>query len=148
MSDAPAFPPMAPHDSTSILFIDGYDTDRRYYVERLKMTCPDFQIYEAGSGNEGLNIYNSRRIDCVILELGLPDASGFRILGTLVPVARAPEIPVIVLTRLSHASLLKVAKTNGARNVLQKPFVSGDMLEKAVLKALATRLRDQKKSST
>jgi hypothetical protein len=57
MPDSPGSPSIAPHDSTSVLFIDGYDTDRRYYVGRLKMTCPDFKIYEAASGKEGLSIW-------------------------------------------------------------------------------------------
>ena len=132
--------------SKSILFIDGHDTDRHYYAERLRLTCPDFLVIEVASGSEALKIYKDRRIDCVILELGLPDGSGFEVLAKLVPVARAPEIPVVVLTELSQESLLKVARMNGAQIVLQKAFVSGDMLEKAVWKALAAVPRDPKKA--
>jgi DNA-binding NarL/FixJ family response regulator len=132
--------------SKSILFIDGHDTDRHYYAERLRLTCPDFLVIEVASGSEALKIYKDRRIDCVVLELGLPDGSGFEVLSKLVPVARAPEIPVVVLTQLSHESLLQVARRNGAQIVLQKAFVSGDMLEQAVLKALAGVQRDWKKN--
>jgi DNA-binding NarL/FixJ family response regulator len=74
----------------------------------------------------------------VILELGLPDASGFEVLTRLVPVARHPEIPVIVLTQFTHEALLEVAKINGAFGVLQKHTTSGDELAIAVHKALTT----------
>jgi DNA-binding NarL/FixJ family response regulator len=41
-----------------------------------------------GAGQSGLALYRSRRIDCVVLELSLPDQSGFQTLAELVPVAR------------------------------------------------------------
>jgi CheY-like chemotaxis protein len=145
MSDSPDSSPAGAHTSKSILFIEGEDRNRQYYAERLKAACPDLRIYEAASGKTGLKLYDAHLIDCVILELGLPDMSGFEVLTKLVPVARAPEVPVIVLTHLSSLPLLQVARLNGAQTVLQKATASGDDLEKAVLKALATIQRDPKK---
>lgn len=144
MSDCPDTP-SPDHGTKSILFIDGNDLDRHYYAERLKAACPDLRIYEAASGKAGLELYEAHLIDCVILELGLPDMSGFELLTKLVPVVHAPEVPVIVLTQLSTVSLLQVARLNGAQTILQKATASGDHLEKAVLKALATIQRDPKK---
>jgi DNA-binding NarL/FixJ family response regulator len=135
-----------PHPPKSILFIDGHDLDRHYYAQRLKAGCPDFCIYEAASGKGGLELFDAHQMDCVILELVLPDMSGFEVLATIVPVARAPELPVIVLTQLSSLSMWQVAERNGAQAVLQKGYVSGDDLEKAVPKALARIQRDPKKA--
>lgn len=128
-----------------MLFIDGHDIDRHYYAQRLKAACPDLLIYEAASGKTGLELYYANLIDCVVLELGLPDMSGFEVLAKLVPVARAPEVPVIVLTKLTSLALLQVARLNGAQAILQKDTASGDDLEKAVLKAMATVQKDPKK---
>src|SRR5262245_57288389 len=100
----------SPPNSKAILFIDGYDTDRHYYAQRLKQSCPDLHIYEAASGEKGLELYSANVIDCVILELELPDISGFEVLVKLVPIARAPELPVIVLTQLCSLLFLQVAK--------------------------------------
>jgi PAS domain S-box-containing protein len=130
---------------TAILLIDGHDKDRQYYAQRLKQGCPDFLIFEAASGQAGLEIHKSHSIDCVILELGLPDMSGFEVLVKLVPTARRPDIPVIVLTEFSNQALLELATKNGAQVTLQKDTMSGDLLERAVLKALATVQRDGKK---
>jgi CheY-like chemotaxis protein len=129
----------------SILLVDGNDKDRQYYAEWLRLSCPDFLIFEAASGRAGLELYQSHAIDCVILELGLPDMSGFEVLVQLVPIARRPEIPVIVLTQFSNQALLEVATMNGAQVTLQKNTTAGDLLERAVLKALATVQRDSKK---
>ena len=135
----------SPHTSKSILLIDGNDADRQYYLERLKQSCPDLLIYEAASGKSGLELYYANLIDCVILELRLPDMSGFEVLTTLVPIARVPEVPVIVLTVVSNLPLLQVAKLNGAQTILQKSTASGDQLVTAVEKGLARVQTDPKK---
>ena len=145
MSDSPDSSKTAAHTTRSVLFIDGHDIDRQYFAQRLKAACPDLHIYEAASGKTGLELYYANLIDCVILELGLPDMSGFEILTKLVPIARAPEVPVIVLTRLTSLPLMQVARVNGAQAILQKDVATGDHLEKAVLKALARVPRDPKK---
>lgn len=56
-----------------------------------------------------------------------------------------PEVAVIVLTRLSNPYLLEAALTNGARAPLQKNMASGDLLDMAVLKAMAAVQRDRKR---
>ena len=135
----------SPHTSKSILLIDGNADDRQYYAERLKQSCPDLLIYEAASGKSGLELYYANLIDCVILELRLPDMSGFEVLTTLIPVARVPEVPVIILTVVSNLPLLQVARLNGAQAILQKLTASGDQLVAAVEKGLARVQTDPKK---
>lgn len=136
-------------DAKSILLIDDNDKDRRYYTHRLKVSSPyDYVIFEAVTGQAGLDLFKAHPIDCVILELGLPDMSGFEVLIKLVPIAQRPEIPVVVLTRFSNGSLIQVACQNGAFAALYKSPTSGDDLDMVVHKALATIPRDHKKDAT
>lgn len=134
-------------DTKSILFIDGHDQDRWYYVHRLKLTSQDYLIFEAATGQAGLDLCSSHSIDCVILEIDLPDMSGFEVLAKLVPIANHPELPVIMLTRLSNPDLLDLAKKNGAQVGLRKLGTSGDILDQTILKAIATVPRDGKKGT-
>jgi DNA-binding response OmpR family regulator len=92
---------------------------------------------EAATGRMGLDLFQSQSIDCVVLELDLPYMSGFEVLLTLVPLARQPEIAVIFLTRLTNPHLHKVGVQNGAQAYLRKTFTSGDLLDNAILKAIA-----------
>jgi CheY-like chemotaxis protein len=60
-------------DAKSILLIDDNDKDRQYYTHRLKVSSPhDYVIFEATTGQVGLDIFKAHRIDCVILEFSLP----------------------------------------------------------------------------
>jgi DNA-binding NarL/FixJ family response regulator len=134
-------------DAKSVLLIDGHDKDRQYYAHRLSVSSPDYQIFEAATGQSGLKLYKACDIDCVILELHLPDMSGFDVLVQLVPVARRPEIPVVVLTRFNNQGLLEIAKMNGAFATLQKTTTAGDDLDRILRQAMATITRDGKKRS-
>lgn len=124
-------------DGTTILLIDGHDKDRQFYAQSLKAISPDYMILEAATAPTGLDLYNSRSIDCVVLELELLDISGFEELAKLIPIAQHPAIAVLVLTRLPYASLLAIAKKNGAHEALLKTTTSGKILHQAIIQAVA-----------
>jgi DNA-binding NarL/FixJ family response regulator len=130
--------------SLTILLIDGSLEDLDYYGERLRRSSPDYVVIHAASGRTGLAICNNQRIDCVILELDLPDMSGFEVLLRLIPTVRHPEMPVIVLTRISNAYLLEAAMANGAQAALRKTTASGDILDHAIFKAIGAIPRSSK----
>lgn len=127
-----------------VLVVDGYDQDRAYYVQRLKYSLPDFAVYEACNGQAALDLFSFRKIDCVILEIDLPDMSGFEVLVNLVPIVHYPEVAVIVLTRLTNQGIFELAVKSGAQTALQKDVTSGDVLDAMVLKGIAKVQRSTK----
>jgi CheY-like chemotaxis protein len=124
-----------PSSSLSILVIDGNREERDRYIHRLETASSDYVIYAASTGHGGLEVYRSHVIDCVVLELELPDMSGFGVLVKLVPLAQHPEIPVIILTRLNFVSLMQLALLNGAHLCLYKSMSPDDLLNTAILEA-------------
>jgi PleD family two-component response regulator len=86
----------------SVLLIDGSKNQRTYWADQLKRCSADYEIVEASDGESGLALYRSRRIDCVVREVALPDDSGFPTLVKLVPMASQPQVPVIVLTQIPY----------------------------------------------
>jgi len=58
----------------------------------------DIRITRATSGGEGLDILRSRKIDCVILDLKLPDTTGFAVLTEIQRDERLRDIPIVVFT--------------------------------------------------
>ena len=122
---------------TSVLIIDGSKSQRSYWVDQLKRCSPNYEIVEASDGQSGLDLYRSQRIDCVVLELSLPDQSGFETLVHLVPIASRPYVAVVVLTLITHPEIWELAKENGAYICLAKKFTSGEDLDKAIQRAVA-----------
>jgi len=123
--------------TTSVLLIDGSKNHRAYWADQLKRCSPDYQIIEADDGQSGLDLYRSQRIDCVVLEVALPDDSGFSTLVNLVPIVSKPQVPVIVLTQIPYPGVWEVAKENGAYACFHKPHASGADLHNAIQRAVA-----------
>src|SRR5262249_19489638 len=116
----------APTIRTTILLIDPHKEDREYWTQRLNVSSPNYVVLEAETGKAGLLSCQSNRVDCVLVEVTLPDMSGFEVLVRLVPRARHPEIAVIFLTRQALYSLSDVALSNGAQAYFLKSHISGD----------------------
>lgn len=123
--------------TTSVLLIDANATDRIRFAAHLKNCSPDYVIIEAADGQSGLDLFRSRRVDCVVLSLELPDRSGFQVLVDLVPIASRPHVAVLVLTNRTQRGLHEIARQNGAYACFVKQFTSGDDLERAILRAMA-----------
>jgi CheY-like chemotaxis protein len=132
-------------ESLQILFVDGNDQDRKYYVERLKKSSRECVIFQAETGRRGLELYRTHSIDCVVLELELPDMSGLEVLVNLIQSFRHPEVSVIILTQSNFLSLMELAILNGAYISLHKQIATGDHLERAILQAVAVRQPDRER---
>ena len=130
-------PPNPEIPTTSVLLIDGNDTDRANFAAQLKRRAPDYKILEATEGNAGLLLYRSRRVDCVVLALELPDMSGFKVLVDLVPIASRPNLAVIMLTNRLQRGLREIALQNGAYTCFVKQYMSGEDLDRAIHRAMA-----------
>jgi two-component system KDP operon response regulator KdpE len=124
-------------DATTVLLIDDDPHYRDYYAQRLQASVSNYDVVQAPTGRSGLDICARQPTDCVVLEIDLPDLSGFEVLAKLVPRAYHPEIAVIILTRLPNPFLLDLAIKNGAQVALQKTLGSGDLLAPSILKAIS-----------
>jgi CheY-like chemotaxis protein len=58
----------------------------------------DIEIVEAGSGAQAMQYLSAGDIDCAVLDLRLPDMSGFELLERVRDDARMSQVPVVVYT--------------------------------------------------
>ena len=124
-------------DRKKILLIEDHDIVRRYYADRLRQLLSDNVIIEATTGKTGLDLFEWQTIDCVVLDLSLPDMSGFEVLAKLIPATGQPRAPVVVLTAIDHGPLLEAAESKGATIALQKDLTSADELATHIMRAMA-----------
>jgi hypothetical protein len=71
-------------------------------AERLSITellgSEDIEIATAESGRAALDLMRERNFDCVVLDLALPDISGFELLAEVQKDAKLRETPIVVFT--------------------------------------------------
>ncbi len=58
----------------------------------------DITISKASSGKEAFNLLNSEQFDCIVLDMGLPDMTGFDLLHKIKLEKSLADVPIIVYT--------------------------------------------------
>ncbi|HEY8359236.1 MAG TPA: HAMP domain-containing protein, partial [Ramlibacter sp.] len=79
-----------------LLVIEDNDIERDAVVELL--AHDDIEIVTAGRGDDALAILREQQFDCVVLDLRLPDMTGFELLEHLRADPQLIAIPVVVFT--------------------------------------------------
>lgn len=82
----------------------------------------------------GLEYLKNNDADIILLDLGLPDSSGFDTILTVC--AQVPDIPVVVLTGLNDEELAIEAIQRGAQDYLVKGRIQGDLLSASIQYAM------------
>ncbi|MBN2390444.1 MAG: pyridoxal-phosphate dependent enzyme [Anaerolineae bacterium] len=67
-------------------------------LRRILQTHGEFQINEAHTGKEGLDMIRATQPDLILLDLMMPDMDGFAVIDNLKADPRLKDIPVIVIT--------------------------------------------------
>jgi CheY-like chemotaxis protein len=105
-----------------VLLVDDADDLRSYFRAMLALSGCD--VREAADGLEALKIIETDAPDVIVLDLVLPNISGFAVLDELNAHADLRDIPVIVITGLQeplgHLS---------AAAVLRKPIQAELLIE-------------------
>jgi len=123
-------------DVTKVLIIDESEAERYLIRRDLGLSSLHYQVYEAEDGHSGLALTEEVNPDCILLDLKLPDQSGFQVLQQLIGDRRPPKRAVIVFTVLSPTSLRDKALSLGAADFLIKGRTDPAGLDRAIRQAL------------
>ncbi len=88
----------------------------------------DYEIEEAHDGRETLEILRKQRVDALVLDLIMPDLSGWDVLQKRTEDERLRQIPVIVVSGRRGPDIAR-AVAFGISGLLPKPFEAGDLRE-------------------
>jgi CheY-like chemotaxis protein/signal transduction histidine kinase/HAMP domain-containing protein len=80
----------------SLLVVEDNDGQRQAIIELIGDS--DVEITAVATGEEALQLLRERRFDCMVLDLGLPDMSGFDFINTLKNDLGVTDLPIIVYT--------------------------------------------------
>ena len=113
----------------NVLIVED-DVDLRHMF-RQALTIADFDVREAGDGYSALNEIDQQRPSVIVLDLGLPNISGYAVLQELAAQAHTRTIPVVVVTGQQRAEHM-----DGIACLLYKP-VAPDRLVNTVRASIA-----------
>jgi DNA-binding response OmpR family regulator len=125
----------------SLLFIEDDDAIR--LALRLALEDEGYAVREAASGTEGLTVFGQHEADLVLLDLRLPDMSGFDVCRSL----RATSIvPIIIITAQTDTHDMVAGLEAGADDYVTKPVVPKELA--ARIRALLRRVQRQESATS
>ncbi len=116
-------------DQRSLVLVEDDDGDALLVTEMLVDAAPDVHVIRFAGLRAALRAWPPQA-DCVLLDLGLPDAVGLTALEELR--AQVPDVPVVVLTGRVDEAAGPAALAAGAQDFLVKGQVDAAGLERSL----------------
>lgn len=103
-----------------ILVID--DLPENVFILQDRLIQEGYEVITAYDGNGGIEKANSTLPDLILLDVMMPDISGFEVCKILVNDERTKHIPIILVTARAGAEDTKEGLEAGAFDYIKKPF--------------------------
>ena len=107
-------------DKPKILIVD--DQPEMLDMMAFLLARAGCEIQTAHAGNEGLRLAQQLEFDLIVLDIDLPDISGFEICRRLKEDPRVSGIPVVFVTGRFHEEDRRRGLASGAADYIDKPF--------------------------
>ncbi len=111
------------HKSYNIIIIEDDEITRNLLKKILSENF--FNVYLAENGNKAIKIINEYSPDIALLDLGLPDIDGFKIIQKI---REWTQMPIIVVSGNNTETHKVTALELGADDYITKPFGSAELI--------------------
>jgi DNA-binding response OmpR family regulator len=128
-------------DGATVLVVDDESDTVDFIRDTLK--AEGFRIVVAHDGRQALEVLQRRRPDLVLLDIMMPELSGFEVLEALAGDPKTASIPVVVLTARGDDADAQRGLALGARRYMSKPFDVRDLIAE-VQRQVGTRGAEEK----
>lgn len=109
-----------------ILIVD--DVISNVLLLKVLLTNEKFNIVTAGNGTQALQQVEKEKPDLVLLDVMMPDISGFDVAKRMKENPQMSEIPIIFLTALNSTSDIVMGFRVGGNDFISKPFNKEELI--------------------
>ena len=119
-------------NKTIVLSID----DNPQQLQEFKaFLVPKYDLRAVKAASEALNFLNSNQVDIILLDILMPNISGFEFLDDIRKIPSYMNVPIIIVSGNTEPGFLNQAKNTSAADVLTKPVTANELIN-AIEKAL------------
>jgi PAS domain S-box-containing protein len=131
------------HYAAHILVVDDEALNRRVLINHLH--SHRYQVTEANSGKVALELLeNGLQPDLVLLDVMMPNMTGYQVTEILRQRWQADELPIVLLTAKSQISDIILGLETGANDYLTKPISKEELLARLKTHLNLRELRQEK----
>jgi len=113
------------------------DDNVQQLSEFKNMLVPRYDLRVVKSASEAIGYLNKNKSDIILLDIEMPNISGFDFLEDIRKIPSYIAVPIIIVSGHSDREFLTKARNSSAANVLTKP-VHQQILVEAMEEALAS----------
>lgn len=115
----------------NILIVDDSAAIRKILQRVLaQASVPISQVFEAGDGQEALNVLRGNKVGLILSDINMPNMDGLQFLSQVRAVEEWKTVPfVMITTEGSHARVMEAVQL-GASGYVRKPFTPDQIKEK------------------
>ena len=103
-----------------VLIIDD-DAEQAFCLKH-RLDKLGYRTDAAHTGKDGLHLARQLRPHVILLDLRLPDCNGLDVCRTLVDTPETCDIPVIIVSGMEQAKIVRGCRSAGSRFYLRKPY--------------------------
>jgi CheY-like chemotaxis protein len=111
-----------------ILVVDDQRQNRE--LLDVMLTRDGFLVLTATSGVEALAVVAQQQPDLIVLDVMMPDMTGYEVTARIRGDLATKHIPVMVVTALDGRNAMELALSTGADDCLTKPVHRAELLER------------------
>jgi two-component system chemotaxis response regulator CheY len=112
-----------PMKNLNALIIDDSSVMRKIVERCLRQSGMTIEkVHEAANGAEALAILDKSPMDVIFCDINMPIMGGLDFLRRLNDVAKARNVPVVMITTEGGEAQVVEALSSGARGYIRKPF--------------------------
>lgn len=108
----------------TILVVDDSESN----IEMVLAILDNYDVIPATSGNDALEMVSNEHIDLILLDIQMPEMSGFDVCKALKDSEQTKDIPVIFLTAQKDEDSIESAYVTGGVDYVTKPFKPVELL--------------------
>jgi CheY-like chemotaxis protein len=88
-----------------------------------------YDLRTANSASEAMNYLHNNQADAILLDIKMPNVSGFDFLNDIHKISGYVNVPIIIVSGNEGKEFLEQARASAAFAVMSKPVVPEDLIE-------------------
>ncbi|MFG6687775.1 tetratricopeptide repeat protein [Mariniflexile sp. HNIBRBA6329] len=116
------------NSNITVLVVDDEPINRRVLQNHLNVA--GYKVVEANNGKEALELLQKSNFDLILLDIMMPNMSGYEVCEIIRKTYSPSELPIVLLTAKNRVSDLVAGFNVGANDYLTKPFSKNELLSR------------------
>ncbi|MFX1276841.1 MAG: response regulator [Promethearchaeota archaeon] len=114
-------------DKKRVLIVDDAQFTRNILKNIMSKTGYVEIVGEASNGKEGIDLFKKLKPDMITMDLVMPEKGGIETIEEILKID--PKALIVVVSALGQEALVLEAAKKGAKDFIQKPFKTEQILE-------------------